>query len=311
MMEQRGKINFFRIPVDRNSYSLITIGSREFPVHLSFDNLTNYENCFVNWHMQREIEISLVTDGALNVCLPGSQKIFHAGDCFIIFPDVLHSIKKVEKEACEYRTLLFDPRFLYGYPGSYWEKAYYAPLLERQITLADFEKVSSGPSFPELYPLLGRATEGMSPMEQMNLQHNLQTVWVSLFSESDVRNRINRPSDRSLQQTAGTDERILQILAFLNANYREKFSLDRLSSAVHLSRSECCRCFRKNMNMTLLDYLLEIRVGAAMNLLEQTSLSMTEISNETGFSSSSYFSRAFREKAGMTPMEYKRKSSRR
>ncbi len=298
-MEQidgRGKINYFHIPVDEHSCSLLTIGTDEFPVHLSFDDLTDYENFFVNWHMQREIEISIVMNGALEVSLPGYRKIFHTGDCFVIFPDVLHSIKKVPDEHCEYRTLLLAPRFLYGYEGSYWENAFYLPLTGQNTTILEIEKKQHAGILAELRPLFEHSTEAMTAPDKMLLQHRLQSIWVKLFSA------VNKKPDPAY----ANDERIRMMLTFLQTHYNEKFSLDALAADIHLSRSECCRYFKKNMNMTLMEYLDEIRVGKAMELLENTSLSMTEISNMTGFSGSGYFSKIFGRKTRMTPLAYRK-----
>ncbi len=296
MTDQRGEINYFHIPVDQNSYSLLTIGTKEFPIHLSFDNLTDYENCFVNWHKQKEVEISLIKKGALHVCLPGYHDIFNEGDIFVIFPDVLHSIKKVEHKTCEYRTLLFDPVFLYGYEGSFWDQAFYRPLKDSDASVVGFKKNAS-PVLPhELRQIFDRETEFLHPTEQMRLSHHLQEIWVKLFAD----NIDAKPLSYS------NDERLTAMLHQLHLHYAEKFSLDELSDTVGLSRSECCRQFKSKMDMTLMEYLNEYRIGKAMELLEHSPLSMTEIANETGFSGASNFSERFKKKTGMTPGEYRK-----
>ncbi len=291
----RGEINFFRIPVDENTYSTLPTGTADFPIHLSYDDLTDYENCFVNWHMQNCIEISIVTDGALHVFLPGYEQIFRTGDAFVIFPDQLHSIKKLDGEACAYRTLLFLPEFLYGFRGSYWDTAFYRPLIDKGIAVSGFFVKDRSSLLQELWPLLDRETENLDPQEQMRLQQNLQTIWTKLYSE-ELRQDI-------LPDT--TDDRIRRILHFLHVHYAEKFSLDLLASKIGLSRSECCRYFKRKMNMTIGDYLTEYRIGEAMTLLEKTSLSVTEIAVETGFSGASAFAKSFREHTSMTPTAYR------
>ncbi len=293
----RGEINYFRIPVDEDSYSLIQIGSRDFPIHLSFDNLTDYENCFVNWHKQKEIEISIITEGALEVCLPGCSEIFREGDVFVIFPDVLHSIKKVEHTACVYRTLLFAPDFLYGYSRSYWDTAFYQPLIHDKTSIAAFRKTSYGTYLAELHSILEHPTEDMTPLQKMQLQHNLQNIWVKLFT-----------SHHDSRSDQNTETILTDMLLFLHRHYSEKFSLEALAAEVNLSRSECCRKFRKNMDMTMMEYLTEYRVGKAIELLEDSSLSMTEIAGCTGFSSASSFSELFRSKTGLTPLQYRKRN---
>ena len=53
------------------------------------------------------------------------------------------------------------------------------------------------------------------------------------------------------------------------------------------------------------DYINRIRIEQAMQLLANTGLSVTEISERTGFSSSRYFSTSFKQFTSMTPSEYK------
>ncbi|HEX5941377.1 MAG TPA: helix-turn-helix transcriptional regulator, partial [Anaerolineales bacterium] len=65
-------------------------------------------------------------------------------------------------------------------------------------------------------------------------------------------------------------------------------------------------CFRQEMGITLVTYLNRYRVDQAKALLERGELNLTEIALETGFSSSAYFSRVFRQEVGITPRDYQR-----
>jgi two-component system response regulator YesN len=51
-----------------------------------------------------------------------------------------------------------------------------------------------------------------------------------------------------------------------------------------------------------------LRIDKAKHLLETTALSLSEISEMTGFTSQSYFSTAFKTSVGMTPSQYKKKA---
>ena len=80
------------------------------------------------------------------------------------------------------------------------------------------------------------------------------------------------------------------MIDFLQKNYQKKFVLDELCDSVNLCRSACCRYFKKMMNMSISDYLNN---------------SVTEIAVQSGFTSASYFISKFKEKTGLTPLEYK------
>lgn len=53
---------------------------------------------------------------------------------------------------------------------------------------------------------------------------------------------------------------------------------------------------------------MEVRLAKAADLLAQTGLSVGEIASRTGFNQQSYFGKRFKEKTGMTPLEYRKRT---
>lgn len=79
-----------------------------------------------------------------------------------------------------------------------------------------------------------------------------------------------------------------------------------LAQKINMSPSYITRLYRSHTLKTIPDRINEVRMQAARTLLrEKSSLSITEISQQTGFSSVSYFSKTFRKEHGMTPNEYR------
>ena len=73
-----------------------------------------------------------------------------------------------------------------------------------------------------------------------------------------------------------------------------------------ISPREALRCFQNGIHETPFEYLIEYRIEIAKKLLKSTKLSMTEVAQETGFSSSAYFSKIFKRECNMTPLEYRK-----
>jgi AraC-like DNA-binding protein len=86
----------------------------------------------------------------------------------------------------------------------------------------------------------------------------------------------------------------------------EPISLEDTAHRVSMSKEYLARCFRQEMGITLVTYLNRYRVDQAKVLLEKGELNLTEIAMATGFSSSAYFSRVFRQETGISPSEYTR-----
>ena len=67
--------------------------------------------------------------------------------------------------------------------------------------------------------------------------------------------------------------------------------------------------FQKILHTTPMTYITKYRISTALSLLQNTTLSITEIALSVGFNSSSYFSKIFREYMGSTPLQYRKNLS--
>ena len=84
-----------------------------------------------------------------------------------------------------------------------------------------------------------------------------------------------------------------------------KISLDEISYAGNVGKTLCAKIFKKYTSKTPGDYLIYYRIQKSIELLTTTSLSTTEISFSTGFSSASHFTKTFRTLMGYTPLQYR------
>ena len=290
------------IPVDNELNTLLRLNS-EFPLAVSHDNLSKYKNGFVNWHKQSSIEISLVTEGRVTVNLLNRQEVVKTGEGFLILPGVLHSIRSDEtKFSAKYETMIFEPCLLTGFRGSFFEKNYYKQeIISRngffrfdmsneslRSCVYDFKKILNDNYWGDAYL-------------QNQIQYELQKIWIVLWNE------VIKIQATNFNNTDSA--RLLEMVDFLQKNYQRKFELDELCKYVNLSRSACCRYFKKMMNMSISDYMIEYRVSQALFMLDNTDKSITEIAFQSGFASTSYFIAKFKEKMNVTPREYKKQKS--
>lgn len=79
-----------------------------------------------------------------------------------------------------------------------------------------------------------------------------------------------------------------------------------LAEKIHISEVYFRRIFKKSFGITPKQYILDIRVKKAKQLLSSDQFSVTEIAEQCGFASVYHFCRAFKEKTGLTPTEYKK-----
>ncbi len=103
-------------------------------------------------------------------------------------------------------------------------------------------------------------------------------------------------------------EVIQEALNFLQENYKDpELSTNMVAQKVSLSNSWLSTKFKEEVGIGVSDYLNGIRVQKAKKLLDQSEYMIYEVAELTGFTSSQYFSKIFKQFTGLTPNEYKRK----
>ncbi|MDQ0192918.1 response regulator transcription factor [Paenibacillus wynnii] len=102
---------------------------------------------------------------------------------------------------------------------------------------------------------------------------------------------------------------IEQAKGYIRAHYEESdISVGKVCQHLHISTGYFSSIFKKEMKMTFVSYLLQIRLEAAKDLLRSTELKAFEIAEKIGFADPNYFSFCFRKKYGQSPKEYKNSS---
>lgn len=114
-----------------------------------------------------------------------------------------------------------------------------------------------------------------------------------------------------LQEISGNekkqnDDRIQQILAYIEKNYREDLKLEDLSDEFNFNYHYLSAYFNQQMKEGFNDYLNRLRVEKACELLKQSNIPISQVSSEVGYSEHSYFCRVFKKITGKTPSSYRR-----
>ena len=100
-------------------------------------------------------------------------------------------------------------------------------------------------------------------------------------------------------------QRLRELLKFIHENYTAEISLDDIADAISLSKSECCRFFKKHMDMTIFDYILYYKIQKSLPMLSKDQ-SITDTALSVGFSSTSYYTQIFKRYMNCTPLQYKK-----
>lgn len=102
-----------------------------------------------------------------------------------------------------------------------------------------------------------------------------------------------------------------QVKKYLRENYMYELSLDSVGDILHISPAYLSTQFKKYLHVGFLDYLTEVRMQAARELLADPLRPTAEVAGMVGYEDASYFARAFKKKTGLTPTQYRRQAARR
>jgi len=256
----------------------------------------------IPWHWHEEIEIILAVEGDTLVLCDEAEFLLHEGDMIFVNTNVLHKLKRGQKGVpCRINSLLFTPEFISGFPQSIIQQRYIAPLV-RCAQLSEVLLLPSVPWQEEAIAHFRRAFEafnsdrfGYEIIVQVELMYLLLVL---------LENQQERICETALTQNKDA-VRIKQMLGYIHEHYAEPLTVSQIAAASSISESECYRCFRKVLDTSPIDYLLQYRIRAAAGLLSGSDQSISDICFATGFNSPSYFAKVFRQELLMSPRKYR------
>lgn len=97
----------------------------------------------------------------------------------------------------------------------------------------------------------------------------------------------------------------LNILSYINTNFREELSLTDLTAVFHISSSHIIHVFNPLFGLSPIQYLIRRRIGEAQLLLRKTDLNAAEIASRVGIMNRNYFYRTFKRFTGLSPSQYR------
>lgn len=96
------------------------------------------------------------------------------------------------------------------------------------------------------------------------------------------------------------------MLQYIQERYSGELTLAGIAESAAVSENECLRCFRSMIGCTPIQYVKQVRIQKAAELLSSTNRKISDIGAECGFQEMSYFAKTFRELKGCTPGEFRK-----
>ncbi len=153
------------------------------------------------------------------------------------------------------------------------------------------------------------ANDIQKSLEQIAGEENSQDRYSALIAKNlllkILLNLFRNGTPKNSENSAGT-HKIQDAACYISENYASSITLEEVAAIACLEKTYFSKQFKKLTGFGFYEYLLQTRIKAAEQLLQLTSLNMSEISEQCGFSGSNYFGDAFRKLKGMSPSQYRK-----
>lgn len=288
------------LSIDREGRERAAHGTPLFPVACYRDNISETP---VPWHWHEELEALVVEAGIARVFVDGDSYLVGPGEGFWVNAGALHGVWPEGEARCLLRSVVFHPRLVGGGVDSILWQKYVEPLLRVpglpcvRLTGAKGWECRACEAIQAAWQACVSEAEGY----EFGVRHHLSTLLFLLFQNSPAAEK--KPSAKTLRD----GERTKRMLHYIQEHYGSELTLAQIAGSANISENECLRCFRSMLGCTPIQYVKQVRIQRAAELLLSTPSRISEIGMACGFQEMSYFAKTFRALKGCTPGEFRKR----
>lgn len=230
-----------------------------------------------NLHWHEHTELLFIMDGTMTIRSGDEMLTVNKDDCVIINSNELH---QGFGGYCHYGCLILSPEF--------FEHQYYIfKNIIKDDVLNDFRE-----------KIFTRCDDDGYIMERKGYIHLAVSYLINNYS-------IKKLDDLSYIRHFEKLDKINRTIKYIDDNYSGNITTEMLADRLHISEGHFCHIFKEIVGKSAKEYLIEIRLQKATDLIRTTDLAITEIAFSCGFSDSNYFSRLFKKYIGCAPTAYR------
>lgn len=155
--------------------------------------------------------------------------------------------------------------------------------------------VGSRPDIAELFSEIEKSFE-ISEDDQTTRAMLLKSIFYTMLKTRQNKNVKNIQSSLAISK----------VIIYIQNHFNQNITVDQLANMCYISKNHFMTLFKEHTGHSPINYIINIRIETAKNLLENSNYTINEISAETGFKNSLYFSRIFKKKIGVSPNQYRK-----
>lgn len=288
----------YKTATDETLRETVRHGDSRFPFAYYPEDIWQFDFHRIDWHWHPELEFLLVAEGTA-LCLVGTEKKqLHKGCGIFINSGILH---RYEAQCSTFTpNIVFSPTLLAPEKSLVYEK-YIHPLINASLPYQIFYPHTAWQkSVLQILSQVFTLQETGGNNELCTLQLLLQ-IWDILFRHLDL---TSGPGD--LRRLDHKQARLQTMMQYIHDCYMDEITLEKIAASASVSKSGALHLFQSGIRISPVAYLIQYRLAQAAEQLSTTQKSVSSIAEETGFTSSGYFCRKFKQHYHMSPSEYRR-----
>ncbi|MGT2926192.1 helix-turn-helix transcriptional regulator [Streptococcus cuniculipharyngis] len=258
----------------------------------------------VLFHWHQELEIQYVYEGSAQYHIDYDYFLSQAGDIILIRPNGMHSIHPLPQTSHVTDTFAFDLDMV---GASYVDQVslhYLQPLQNSQYKFLSCIKPDMA-GYQDLKDCLWQifqlAREEGRHFELL-LKSKLQEFLYLLFFHRYVIRKQSKDSYRK-------NEQLRDLIDYINQHYASALSIGQLAEQMGYSKTHFMAIFKEQVGISCTDFIIQVRLNKASQLLLHSSESILNIAQQVGFNNLSNFNRQFKNYYHCTPRQYRQEQA--
>lgn len=236
-------------------------------------------------HLHYHVEIVYLREGHCKAYVDSDSFDLEEGDLLVVFPNRIHRFED-EVGYNRYDLFIVNPDIATDLAQRITSENPQNPVIkkcnENKRLLALIDILCGAEKFPQDYK-----------------QTMMKGYFLSFFAE--VLNMLPMKNSKSDDNQA-----MRALVQYCSQNFTKDLSLSMLEEELHLSKYYISHLFGDKLGIRFNDYINSLRISEACRLLRTSTLSVTEISDASGFGTLRTFNRAFTKQMKTSPSDYRR-----
>ena len=221
------------------------------------------------------------------------------GEFIMLLPDVIHSFYLNDTSDCEFQHIHFNPE-MFSTIVLEDEGVFPITLMHAILFSAQFYyRMESDPVIDEhLQKLITLYASSNSLFSAANINVALMNLMLYILDHTEAEHGFSEPQ---LQNSY-----VAYTLNYIREHFTQKIRQEDIALQLHISVRYLSKIFKNYMGVTLSNYINIYRINRSIELMQNTSLTLTEIALQVGFKDSQHYSKVFMNVINPTPSHYRK-----